>query len=291
MTSMGERGYRSIGEVLAEVQDEFPDITISKIRFLESQGLIDPERTPSGYRKFYDHDVTRLRAILRSQREEYLPLKVIRDRLGREATDLADVAVSPEPTAPRRVSGESASARPELRSVPNASGPGPVASHVSSSGPSAFHPSSRVPRTPEKADKPEKIEKPEKAERVVEEYASLRELSIATDLEEATLRELESYGLLKPTEAGRESFYGTEAVAICRAARPLLALGLEPRHLRMYRTTADREVDLYEQIVLPLLKQRNPQARSDAKDRLVALAEAGSQLHAALVLQLLSRLG
>jgi DNA-binding transcriptional MerR regulator len=99
MTSVGERGYRSIGEVLAEVQDEFPDITISKIRFLESQGLIDPERTASGYRKFYDNDVARLRAILRTQREEYLPLKVIRDRLDRDdRADLASEAVGAEST-------------------------------------------------------------------------------------------------------------------------------------------------------------------------------------------------
>jgi DNA-binding transcriptional MerR regulator len=282
MTSMGERGYRSIGEVLAEVQDEFPDITISKIRFLESQGLIDPERTPSGYRKFYDHDVTRLRAILRSQREDYLPLKVIRDRLEREAVEGVDVPAVSEPAPSRRVADAPASPRPDLRSVPssgNTSVPSTPSAPPPPDGPSAFHPSARVSRTPEKQ------------ERLPEEYGSLRELSLATELDEATLRDLESYGLLKATEAGRDSFYGPESVAICRAVRPLLALGLEPRHMRMYRTTADREVDLYEQIVLPLLKQRNPQARSDAKDRLAALAEAGGQLHAALVLQLAARLG
>src|SRR4051794_23550288 len=78
---MSDRPYLSIGEVLGLLLEEFPDITISKIRFLESQGLIDPERTPSGYRKFYDVDVERLRLILREQRENYLPLKVIKDRL------------------------------------------------------------------------------------------------------------------------------------------------------------------------------------------------------------------
>ena len=77
----GDRSYLSIGEVLALLQDEFPDVTISKIRFLESQGLIDPERTPSGYRKFYDIDVARLRFILHEQKEHFLPLKVIKDRL------------------------------------------------------------------------------------------------------------------------------------------------------------------------------------------------------------------
>src|SRR5437764_10345364 len=79
---VAERAHLSIGEVLSLLQEEFPDITISKIRFLESQGLLDPERTPSGYRKFYEEDVDRLRWILRQQRENFLPLKVIKGRLG-----------------------------------------------------------------------------------------------------------------------------------------------------------------------------------------------------------------
>ena len=78
---MSDRMYLSIGEVLVSVKTEFPDITISKIRFLESEGLITPERTPSGYRKFYVEDVERLKSILRLQRDEYLPLKVIKERL------------------------------------------------------------------------------------------------------------------------------------------------------------------------------------------------------------------
>src|SRR5438874_4543711 len=79
--SVATRNYMSIGEVLVTLKTEFPDITISKIRFLEGEGLIDPERTPSGYRKFRDEELQRLRAILRMQRDEYLPLKVIRERL------------------------------------------------------------------------------------------------------------------------------------------------------------------------------------------------------------------
>src|SRR5690242_18161605 len=81
MTAGGEGAHVSIGDVLNQLRDEFPDITISKIRFLESQGLVNPERTPSGYRKFYTADVARLRWILRQQREHFLPLKVIKDRL------------------------------------------------------------------------------------------------------------------------------------------------------------------------------------------------------------------
>ena len=78
---MTSRTYLSIGDVLTLLREEFPDVTISKIRFLESQGLVNPERSPSGYRKFFDHDVERLRWVLRQQREHFLPLKVIRDRL------------------------------------------------------------------------------------------------------------------------------------------------------------------------------------------------------------------
>src|SRR4029077_15217311 len=85
--ALAERAHLSIGEVLSLLREEFADITISKIRFLESQGLIDPERTPSGYRKFYDEDVDRLRWILRQQREHFLPLKVIKGRLSEAPSD------------------------------------------------------------------------------------------------------------------------------------------------------------------------------------------------------------
>jgi DNA-binding transcriptional MerR regulator len=103
--TVSERGYLSIGEVLALLQEEFPDVTISKIRFLESQGLIEPERKASGYRKFYGVDVERLRFILREQRENYLPLRVIRDRLDAapgddEADALPLGPAEPAPPAP-----------------------------------------------------------------------------------------------------------------------------------------------------------------------------------------------
>jgi DNA-binding transcriptional MerR regulator len=96
---MPTRNYQSIGEVLVTVKTEFPDITISKIRFLESEGLIDPERTPSGYRKFYDKDLDRLRSILKMQRDEYLPLKVIKERLlQQEVAEGEDLAPAIEPS-------------------------------------------------------------------------------------------------------------------------------------------------------------------------------------------------
>ena len=92
---MTSRTYLSIGDVLTLLREEFPDVTISKIRFLESQGLVNPERSPSGYRKFFDHDVERLRWVLRQQREHFLPLKVIRDRLA--DGDLGDEVGAEQP--------------------------------------------------------------------------------------------------------------------------------------------------------------------------------------------------
>ncbi|HEX9256724.1 MAG TPA: MerR family transcriptional regulator [Actinomycetota bacterium] len=110
----GTRNYQSIGEVLVAVKTEFPDITISKIRFLESEGLITPERTPSGYRKFYVDDVDRLKSILRMQRDEYLPLKVIKDRLVQsDAVD--EGAVELEGAS---AEGEGASVSEELAEAP-----------------------------------------------------------------------------------------------------------------------------------------------------------------------------
>jgi DNA-binding transcriptional MerR regulator len=110
----GTRNYQSIGEVLVAVKTEFPDITISKIRFLESEGLITPERTPSGYRKFYVDDVDRLKSILRMQRDEYLPLKVIKERLVQsDAVD--EGAVELEGAS---AEGEGASVSEELAEAP-----------------------------------------------------------------------------------------------------------------------------------------------------------------------------
>src|SRR4051812_49598470 len=118
---MSERAHLSIGEVLALLQQEFPDVTISKIRFLESQGLLDPERTPSGYRKFYAADVERLRWILRQQRENFLPLKVIKGRLADPVP--AEVSVGAGGAA---VEGLPADRQRELAPVPDPDADAPV---------------------------------------------------------------------------------------------------------------------------------------------------------------------
>src|SRR5437667_10509227 len=100
---MAARSYLSIGEVLVSLKTEYPDITISKIRFLEGEGLIQPERTASGYRKFYEDDVGRLRQILKMQRDEYLPLKVIKDRLARESADTRPARAEEDSSASEEV--------------------------------------------------------------------------------------------------------------------------------------------------------------------------------------------
>ncbi|MGW5118829.1 transcriptional regulator FtsR [Streptomyces noursei] len=99
-TASSDRKPLSIGSVLSVLRDEFPEVTISKIRFLEAEGLVEPQRTPSGYRKFTAADVERLASVLRMQRDHYLPLKVIRDHL--DALERGEQVQLPAPaTSPR----------------------------------------------------------------------------------------------------------------------------------------------------------------------------------------------
>jgi DNA-binding transcriptional MerR regulator len=145
----GERNHISIGEVLSLLQDEFPDVTISKIRFLESQGLLNPERTPSGYRKFYDADVEQLRWVLRQQRENFLPLKVIKDRLAAGRLDATPdesgilafgAAGDPAPSAARAEvppHGSTPAKAAPTQAAPASVASSPSASESQSSAPSA----------------------------------------------------------------------------------------------------------------------------------------------------------
>ncbi|WP_030959980.1 MerR family transcriptional regulator [Streptomyces sp. NRRL S-378] len=117
----------SIGTVLTTLRDEFPEVTISKIRFLEAEGLVEPRRTPSGYRKFSTEDVERLARILRLQRDHYLPLKVIREQLDAIArgeqiripapTARGDSADPSDPAGPAAVYGDTAPERPPTARV------------------------------------------------------------------------------------------------------------------------------------------------------------------------------
>jgi DNA-binding transcriptional MerR regulator len=273
---MQERPYLSIGEVLGLLLEEFPDVTISKIRFLESQGLIDPERTASGYRKFYDNDVDLLRVILREQRENFLPLRVIRDRL--ESGAIEDPT---GPTTPPRgirtpddieqeTNGDEALAHGSVATATTDS----VQHHEA---PDEF------------------VAPPAATSRIAESSAHHRTDSFAAgdlcDLAGLTppqLAELESYGLIVGKGSGSATLYTSGDLAIAQAAAGFMQHGVEGRHLKAWRQAAEREASLFEQMILPLLRQRNPQARQLAVDTLTSLAALGGELRSAIVHSALS---
>jgi DNA-binding transcriptional MerR regulator len=245
---MATRSYLSIGEVLVALKAEFPDITISKIRFLEGEGLIDPERTPSGYRKFYDKDVDRLRRILRLQRDEYLPLKVIKDRLDAPA----------RAEAPTRTPMASDDLEP---------------SEIGASDTSAARPAA-------KADVPLEDDIVQTAQGL---QMSLEELSSATGVEAERIRELESFGLLKGQGDNGARYYDGDDLVVLSIVKDFFKYGVEPRHLTMYRHFAEREATFFETIVLPVLRQRNPDARKAATESLGDLARLSRKLKQALL--------
>ncbi len=228
---MPDRGTHSIGEVIALLTDEFPDLTVSKIRFLEGQELISPRRSPAGYRLFSDDDVRRVRYILREQRDHFLPLKVIKSKL----------------TAWER--GEEPLAEPQ-------SGPPPE----------SYFNSTSITLT---AD----------------------ELSQGSGLTHRQLDELVAQGVLEPTKlSDRTSVFREQDLVLARAAHRLLANGLESRHLRTLRLAVDREVDLFSQLVAPLLRHRNPDNRRKAAEILADCGQAASEFQAELVRTRLHRL-
>jgi DNA-binding transcriptional MerR regulator len=435
---VSSRSYLSIGDVLTLLRQEFPDVTISKIRFLESQGLVNPERTPSGYRKFYEHDVERLRWVLRQQREHFLPLKVIKDRLDDEGADVgsavpqgpaeaaapaAAVTAEPPPAEEavlvgRRTTVEGAEGRaadstgrrsaetsatahsggttlPGIETINASSNGGPVgapasAAAVAPSKPAAarrqppavapvgadptaeaasparrpakaggapVEPATRRPRpTPAPVGQgpqahsqatPSDPTGPTPAEEGVTHTApaapslvdpavgdptagqthvatpgpaaatgrakgaraaaasappdagvavpggasmSLEELATASGLDVSTLEELSSYGLLVGTKVAGQVFYDDECLAVATLAAGFARYGVEPRHLRLYKNAADREAGFVEQIVIPLVRQRNPEARVRAHQTVDELTLLGQQLRASLLRSALSDL-
>jgi DNA-binding transcriptional MerR regulator len=257
--------HLSIGEVLNHLREEFPDVTISKIRFLESQGLIDPERTPSGYRKFYDADVARLRWILYQQKEHFLPLKVIKERLEQFGLDGELPTAAAEPEAGDDEGGDTLDG--ELRSV---------------TGSAPALPLEEVTL----AEEPP----PEGARSVASGGLSLTraELAVAAGLDDAQVAELESFGLLAPaTQSGEHVLFDEESLSVAKMAAGFYRFGFEARHLRMYKHFADREAALFEQRLLGLLRQRNPEARAKAKAELAELARLGRGLRSALLVSTL----
>jgi DNA-binding transcriptional MerR regulator len=228
------RAFMSIGEVLSQLRADFPDVTISKIRFLEAEGLIEPERTASGYRKFSRDDVSRLRYVLAAQRDHYLPLRVIKAHL-----EAIDRGLEP----------------------PDTPGGGP-----------------QVPRALVAA---EGLPGPESFAREPSELRLSRdELLDAAGLDSAQLTQIEQYGLVVARPGG---YYDGDALVIAKTVAEMGRFGLEPRHLRAFRSAADREVGLVEQVVSPLVRQRNPEARGRAEEVARELASLSVKLHATLV--------
>jgi len=283
---MQERPYLSIGEVLGLLLEEFPDVTISKIRFLESQGLIDPERTASGYRKFYDSDVDLLRVILREQRENFLPLRVIRDRLESGAIEDPTGPVTP-PSGVGRQQADSTDAEVAAETVAGTSGqtrsdPAAVTAPIDAARDtpmgSVSPPAARA-RATRAAD-------PVRHDR--HDSFAAGDLCQLAGLTEPQLAELESFGLVAGKGSGAATTYTSGDLAIAQAAAGFMHLGVEGRHLRAWRQAAEREASLFEQMILPLLRQRNPQARQQAVETLASLTELGGELRSAIVHSALS---
>ena len=208
------RRLLTIGAVCRRLQPEFPDISISKIRYLEDQGLLAPRRTQSGYRLFGEDDVERLETILRLQRDEFLPLRVIRQELA-------------SPTGP----GKERRRRQASRSI---------------------------------AEPDDELDLGGLCERA----------AITAEL----ARELEDFGLLQPRREGSEKLYPVGDVDIAVACAKLARYGISARHLRAFRTAADREAGLLHQLVAPALRSRNPDRREAGLQELQLLAEVGQEL-------------
>lgn len=391
------RAHLSIGEVLSLLQDEFPDVTISKIRFLESQGLLDPERTPSGYRKFYDADIARLRWILRQQKENYLPLKVIKDRLDDNGGEVPDDAYSdqddgsgtegdhgllgvrhlsfrsldasyrnganatavqprgakeaqvppeapsveargsgsagvvgapeqwpeslhdtlsldvddtetsrsrtlpkpPPPPAPP-LSGSSSRRHPGAPNTPpDPAGDRRVASQESSAASDRQNgaakaaeggserrprvPRQTVPQEPRRQDVPPLEHGAGAAAGTSDVSLTLDELAEASGLSPRDLRDLERFGLISPLEDDGSPVYDGDALVVAHTAAGFFQHGIEARHLRMYKVAMEREATLFEQVIAPVLKQRNPDARRRAARTVTELMRLGEVMRSALL--------
>ncbi|MBE2315133.1 MerR family transcriptional regulator [Solirubrobacter sp. CPCC 204708] len=235
----------TIGAVCKGLQQEFPDISISKIRYLEDQKLITPRRTPGGYRLYSPSDVQRLRTILRLQRDEYMPLAVIRQELaaGRMVEEASSSTSSGDGGAP---------AAP----APRAASPRRMAISVRSGGPTF----------------------------------SLDDIVEDTGAELRLVQELEDFGIIKGVPRDGTRFYDETDREIVRAVRELAAYGVAGRNLRVFKSSAEREAALLNQILAPSLRSRNPERRREAIDALENLAAVASHLKHLLLVRDLRRI-
>ena len=222
-TTAPPRRLLTIGTVCGMLKEQFPDISISKIRYLEEQGLLAPRRTQGGYRLFGDEDVERLATILRLQRDQFLPLRVIREELA----------------AP------GAKERRRRRSLATA------------------------------AD---------------EEELRLEELCERAGIDARLARELEEFGLIESRKEGGDRVYGDLDADVAAVCGRLAGYGIDPRHLRTFRTAADRESALLAAIVAPALRARTAERRRSGLEDLEALGHHAQELSHLLLLRALRRL-
>ena len=213
----------TIGAVCRMLKAEFPDISISKIRYLEDRGLLAPRRTQGGYRMFSEDDVERLETILRLQRDEFLPLNVIRQELA-------------SPGAKERRRRRVADALTEVEELDTA------------------------------------------------------ELCERAGIDQRFARELEEFGLLQPRSDGGQKLYGELDAEVAAACGELARFGIDPRHLRTFRTAADRQASLLEAIAAPELRARNPERRRSGLETLEALGAHAQELMQLLFLRAVRRL-
>jgi DNA-binding transcriptional MerR regulator len=223
MATASKQRLLTIGTVRGMLKEEFPDISISKIRYLEDQGLLTPRRTQGGYRLFSEEDVERLETILRLQRDEFLPLRVIRQELA-------------SPAARDRKKRRAAGLTGE------------------------------------------------------EDELDLTELCERAGIDARLARELEEFGLLAPRTHGGERRYRESDAEIALACGQLARFGVAPRHLRGFRTAADREAGLIEQLVAPSLRARSPERRRAGLEDLESLAELSQELSRLLFWRAVRRL-
>ncbi len=392
----GERDYWSISEVLARLRDEFPDVTISKIRFLESKGLLDLERTPSGYRKFYQHDVERLKAVLLIQKETFMPLKVIRDHLGDRENEskpsqtlmfeppmlenlddldnagefaddelddttsgLSDIAEGPEQVdlrdeveterVPESISRLSSAVRASVKKLHSAgsiqsnlasgafidpaiqTGSQPTAKDLSGDRASSEDnnataakfsgsakrsvPPSTVKSTPatlvgdkksaerrnsqseiQKRSNPTQLADSQLKEPVPSEQNAdgrvdftVEEITKLTGARIAEIAEMVEFGLISGHSEFGETIYTSEELALIRIVLRFRSFGIEARHLRLYKTSAEREFGFLEQVVAPIFKKRNPVASEQAKQILLELRSLGGTMREAFLSKELSK--
>jgi DNA-binding transcriptional MerR regulator len=229
---MSSRDYLTIGEVVSRLQPSYPDLSISKVRFLEEEGLVAPERTAGGYRKFTQSEVARVEMILRLQRDHFLPLAVIREKL-------ADV---------------------DRGRVP-----------------------AELQRTPVGATEPLPFGTVEEGPLALDEAPS------ALGVPVSFIRELEEFGILEIGRGEEGEQIDRADVASVHAAWDLRRFGVEPRHLRMYGMSADREAALFSQILMPAFRHNTPETRQKLAETLNELVSLTDQLKSRLLRRALEK--